>query len=296
MSGIVGVIANDSARYSLFASCIDRLILPEGWRKEWLIGGDWCGARNELCRLVLEDEEAEYLWFMDDDHAFPPSLLTRLLAHDEALVTPVCLTRVHPFAPVAYTKKIGELQYLPIPLSESGTNGLVEIEAGGCAGMLIRRDVIEAIEPPWFEYTDRSEDIIFCEKAKAAGFTLHVDLGCTLGHITTAVVHPAVRNDVWITGFTIGRDYTTYAQTADQAVSADPEQPATEQTWVWELRGVLNHTLVQRLLLPAGTPFNLQTVPYFAQQVNLGMVQWHCNDGQGFHPVGDPFNFAEGCE
>lgn len=285
MSGLVGVIANDSARYSLFASCIDRLALPKGWKKEWLIGGDWCGARNELAQLAL-DEGASHLWFMDDDHAFPPSMLKKLLAHKEALVTPLCLTRVFPFSPVQYTKQVGDLQYLPIPLSESGANGLVEIEAGGCAGMLIRRDVLEAIEPPWFEYTDRSEDIVFCEKARAAGFKLHVDLGVTLGHITTAVVHPAVRGGVWITGFTIGRDYTTYAQTADQVVSEDPEQPATEQTWVWELRKVFGGDLVTRLLLPAGTPFNLNSLD-IPTPVTL---QWYVDEGDGFHEVGDAYS------
>jgi Glycosyl transferase family 2 len=289
--GIVGVIANDSARYSLFASCIDRLILPQDWRKEWLIGGDWCGARNELCRLVLQDEEAEYLWFMDDDHAFPPTMLTKLLAHEEALVTPICLTRVHPFAPVQYVEKVGDAQYLPIKLSDSGWKGLVEIQAGGCAGMLIRRDVIEAIEPPWFEYTDRSEDIIFCEKAKAAGFKLHADLETTLGHITTAVVHPTIRDEEWKVGLTIGRDLNLIVDTADTVVAEQPGAPAQVQTWIWTVRRVLDDTLIYQLYLPANTPFNW--VPHLAAP--RGILQWYCDEGlgEGPKPVGDPFSFYE---
>ena len=224
VSGIVGVIANDSARYSLFASCIDRLELPEGWKKEWLIGGDWCGARNSLCQLVL-DEGYDYLWFMDDDHAFPKSMLTKLLAHREKLVTPICLTRVYPFAPVQYVEKVADAQYLPVKLSDAEAGGLIEIRAGGCAGMLIHRDVIEAIEPPWFEYTDRSEDIVFCQKAHANGFKLYADLDVKLGHITTAVVHPTVRDGEWHTGFTIGRDYNLIVDTADNVVSENPGRP-----------------------------------------------------------------------
>jgi hypothetical protein len=292
--GIVGVICNDSARYSLFSSCIDRLDLPDGWRKEWLIGGDWCGARNALCNLVLEDEEAEYLWFMDDDHAFPPPMLTKLLRHEKPLVTPICLTRVHPFAPVQYVEKIGDAQYLPIALSESATEGLVEIQAGGCAGMLIHRDVISAMRPPWFEYTDRSEDIIFCEKAKVAGFKLYADLEVTLGHITTAVVHPTVRDGEWKTGLTIGRDLNLVVDTADTVVSEKPGEPAKVQTWVWTLRGTLNDSLIQTLLLPAGTPFNLQTAPAFAPR-SVRLVQWYCDEGlgEGPKPVGDPFSFHD---
>ena len=283
MSGLVGVIANDSARYSLFSSCIDRLTLPGGWRKEWLIGGDWCGARNSLCRLVLDDEHAEYLWFMDDDHAFPPSLLTRLLAHGEALVTPICLTRTHPFHPVAYTQKLeGEYQYLPIPLSEAASEGLVEIQAGGCAGMLIRRDVIEAIEPPWFEYTDRSEDIVFCEKAKAAGFKLHADLGCVLGHITTAVVWPQPTENGWETGLTIGRDLNITVETADVLVN---------RPWTWTLRYEdPDDVIVVQLERPPNEPTNWQ--PPLGRMPE-GVLQWWVdeNDGNGRHPVGDPFTY-----
>lgn len=210
---LVGIIANDSARYSLFASCVSKLKTPEGSVVEWLIGGDWCGARNELVRMTL-DGGYDWLWFMDDDHAFPPYLLERLLAHDVPLVVPVCLTRVAPFPPVCYTEKIGENLYLPLPLDRSEAEGLVELEAGGCAGMLIRRDVLAAVEPPWFEYTDRSEDIVFCEKARAAGFKLYCDLAARLGHITTAVVWPAVKDERWVTGFTIGRDLNLFVDPA----------------------------------------------------------------------------------
>lgn len=293
MSGIVGVIANDFARSSLFTSCVWKLDMPEGWRKEMLIGGDWCSARNTLCELVLDDEEAEYLWFMDDDHAFPPGMLRKLLAHDEALVSPVCLTRVYPFAPVQYTKKISENQYLPVSFNEQGEHGLVELEVGGAAGMLIRRDVIEAIEPPWFEYTDRSEDIIFCEKAKAAGFTLYADLECRLGHITTAVVHPTVREGDWKTGLTIGRDLNLIVDTAENVVAEKPGAPASVRTWVWTLVGMLSGETHATLLLPEGVPFNWQPTPGFAPR---GIFQWYCDSGGGPEPIGDPFSHYSGEE
>jgi len=205
MSGLAGVIANDSARYSLFWSCMDRLKLPEGWQKEHLIGGDWCGARNSLCEITLK-EEFDWLWFMDDDHAFAPDILMKLLKHNKKLIVPVCLTRTTPFAPVTFTERVGDDRYLPIYLPEQPESGLVELVAGGCAGMLIHRSVIEAIEPPWFEYGTASEDIIFCNKAKEQGFEIFCDLSTRLGHITTAVVWPTVHANEWAVGFNIGRD------------------------------------------------------------------------------------------
>ena len=203
MGGLVGIISNDAGRFSLFSSCVARLVergLPPGSRLEWLIGGDWCGARNSLVEQAL-DEERDWLWFMDDDHAFSPSLLNRLLDHEVPLVMPFCLQRVYPFKPVAFTEPYGEV-INPNEYEEE----LVEIKEGGCAGMLIRSEVLRAIEPPYFEYADRSEDVIFCEKAKAAGFPIYIDLGAQLGHITTAVVWPTKQDTDWKTGFTIGHE------------------------------------------------------------------------------------------
>lgn len=206
MSGLVGVLANDSARFSLFTACIDRLQMPPGWEKQFLIGGDWCGARNTLVKTLL-DSEHEWLWYMDDDHAFAPDLLLKLLRHDLPLVVPVCLTRSAPFAPVTYTERIQDPvspRYLPVYLPEQEADGLVELVAGGSAGMLIHRTVFEALEEPWFEYGIASEDLMFCDRAVEAGFTLYCDLSARLGHLTTAAVWPAVHDGEWCVGIDVG--------------------------------------------------------------------------------------------
>lgn len=204
MSGIAAVLANDSARYSLFWACWNRLQIPEGWSQQALIGGDWCGARNQLVQMTL-DSDAEYLWFMDDDHAFSPDILMRLLRWEKDLVVPVCLTRSAPFPPVDFVERVGEDRYLPIYLPEQEEEGLVELVAGGTAGMLIHRSVLEAMPGPyWFEYGAASEDILFCNKAMDLGFSLHCDLSTRLGHITTAVVEPTVVDGKWSLGTRIG--------------------------------------------------------------------------------------------
>ena len=204
MSGIVGVIANDSARYTLFWTCLDTLELPHGWRKEKLIGGDWCGARNALCQMTL-DSDAEWLFFMDDDHAFAPNVLNQLLSHDKKVIVPVCTTRSAPFPPVAFTERVDDSRYLPIYLPGQEDSGLVEIVAAGTAGMLIHRSVLIAVGGPrWFEYDAASEDLLFCNKAKEEGFDIHVDLSVKIGHITHAVMWPTVHDGEWCVGATIG--------------------------------------------------------------------------------------------
>ena len=233
---LVGVIANDAARFSEFWSCVLRLKVPAGSVKENVIGGDWCSARNELAQRCI-DEEYDYLWFMDDDHSFAPDLLQKLLeaavTYDLPIVNPLCTTRTAPFHLVTFAANPdpeSKDRYLPISLEGAPGEGIVELEAGGCAGMLIRRDVLEAVKKwgqhnvdprslearPWFEYTDTSEDILFCEKAKDAGFGIYADLSARLGHITTAVVMPGIVDGNWITGLTVGRDFQVAIPTAEE--------------------------------------------------------------------------------
>jgi hypothetical protein len=242
---LCGIIANDAARFSEFWSCVLRLQVPQGSLKEQVIGGDWCSARNELARRCL-DEGYDYLWFMDDDHSFAPDLLQKLLKasldYDLPIVNPLCTMRTAPFHLVTFAANPdpdSKDRYLPISLEGLPGEGIVELEAGGCAGMLIRRDVLAAVPAPWFEYTNRSEDIVFCEKAKAAGFKIHADLSARLGHITTAVVVPALTERGWETGVTVGRDLQLVIGTAEQIVLAQEaaEAAAEEVEWVEEGSG-----------------------------------------------------------
>jgi hypothetical protein len=223
--GLVGILSNEAARYAEFWACVSKLDLPYGWEFHILIGGDWCGARNTLCEMTLEGDYS-HLWYMDDDHSFAPDLLRRLLTWRVPLVTPICLTRTFPFLPVTYTDEnpgSGE-RYLPLRFEGRPGEGLVEALAGGTAGMLIERQVIEAIEPPWFEHTERSEDIVFCEKAMEAGYVLHTDLGARLAHITTASVFPHYDPEQgWTTGMFIGRGLQITVPIYSELISEDSD-------------------------------------------------------------------------
>jgi hypothetical protein len=91
-----------------------------------------------------------------------------------------------------------------LALPEQDTDGLVELTAGGSAGMLIHRSVLEAVDWPWFEYGFVSEDLMFCDKARKAGFPIYCDLSTRLGHISHAIVEPVVHEGEWAVGVRIG--------------------------------------------------------------------------------------------
>jgi hypothetical protein len=154
-------------------------------------------ARNEVCRLFLEDG-GDYLLFLDADMRHPADIAHRLLAHDLPLVTGRYQMRKPPFHTVAM-RKIG-----PGPNDYKAireTAGVVPIDAGGAGCLLIRRDVLEAIRASvgddWFRYQTGpnglrtvSEDMWFYEQAKACGFQAFCDLDTVSSHVASFEVGP----------------------------------------------------------------------------------------------------------
>lgn len=198
--GTVAVTADEAGRYTRFAISMQGLWMPAGTKTVWQIGNDIAGNRNAAC----EQMDGDWIWFVDDDHAFPGDILLGLLERNVDIVAPLCLRRVQPFLPVACGLD-GDF----LDLNLCGEDELVEVEHTGSSGMLVRRRVLEEVAKPpgrrvWFQLGDGvSEDVVFCRKARAAGFRVHVDTGRRLGHVTTAVVWPAFGEGRWRTGLSV---------------------------------------------------------------------------------------------
>lgn len=187
-AGTVGICAQETGRYSAFAESLAVLQTPAGTTISWAYG-DTVAGRN----LLVNGMQGDWIWFMDDDHVFEPDLLLHLLAHEVDVVVPVCLMRQQPFFPVERVS-MGE----SLDLKASPMTGLVEVHSAGTAGMLIRRNVLEAmrlgststVPVQVFEKGPTSEDYLFCEKVRSLGFKIHCDLGAQLGHMTATAIWP----------------------------------------------------------------------------------------------------------
>jgi hypothetical protein len=165
-------------------------------------------ARNLLVRQFLSTDAA-YLWFLDQDAVFLPGTLDRLLSRKLPIVSalemmrlpgvcyPMALKGPHPTVEGQYRVQAPEVygwiaKYLdattnePQILPDAPQDSLLEVGFTGCHCLLIRRDVLEEMEPPWFQgYDPGGEDQYFCEKAFAAGVPTYVDLSVLVGHATT---------------------------------------------------------------------------------------------------------------
>jgi hypothetical protein len=157
-------------------------------------------ARNQVCKEALT-RGFDYLFFVDCDHVFQPDTLARLLARDVAVVSARYHMRKEPYHAVAYVKHRlldGAHCYAPVHFG----NGLIEIERGGAGALLIRRDVLGAIEQReghnWFRYQRGpepphdftvSEDFWFWRCAREAGFTTYLDWDVEVGHLQTFAIN-----------------------------------------------------------------------------------------------------------
>ena len=186
---MIGIVADYAARYSWFNQCLGDLEKPEGTIIEWRMGANRGVSRNALAQACLE-KGCDWLFFVDDDHAFPPATLTRLLAHNQPVVSALILQRGSPFLPTAYASKV-EGQFQPLDLRSVGHNNLVAVRGCGTGALLVRRHVLKQLDDPWFVFSESyGEDLYFSDRLAEASIPILVDTGCRMGHIAPAAVFP----------------------------------------------------------------------------------------------------------
>lgn len=142
-------------------------------------------ARNSVVKSMLAKvPEATHLFFVDDDICVPPDGLLRLLSHDLPIVTGLCIQRAAPMLPTVYRC---DEQGRHINITRF-CEDLQQIDACGCGCLLIRTDVLRAIEAtgePWFDWPANglSEDLAFCARARALGFPIALDFAVKCTHL-----------------------------------------------------------------------------------------------------------------
>lgn len=216
--GVVGLTCGELARFTEFHACFDQVASPPGSIKRYGVGYDTASNSNDIIRQMRPTDA--WVWIMDDDHAFCPDALIKLLDRDVPVVVPLYQQRRPPFWPVAYSTRHENGTCQNVTFEElAGKTGLFPIVSAGKAGVLIRRDVLvklagadcvcpydpatgdtkkmehEAACPwrlyPFFEHKRLiGEDHEFFRKVLDAGFPLYVDLDVPLEHITPFKIRP----------------------------------------------------------------------------------------------------------
>jgi hypothetical protein len=174
--------------------------------------------RNQLVTQALGHEDSEWMLFLDSDMLFPSNFIQLMLdkakrnnikfltgtyfCKDYNNINPVISKYVGilegspSFLPLldevmdfldkyAASAVSEETAYLDAPDSES----LIKIGGCGAGCMLVHREVLEKMGPPWFSFERGcSEDYFFSLKAQEAGYDIYADLSVQCGHITLASI------------------------------------------------------------------------------------------------------------
>ena len=120
----------------------------------------------------------------------------------------LCTRKSAPYLPVPYltsgtlhpapvgAEHYGEMVEIDEPIASWEPNsGLREAHGTGGACLCLRRDLLTAIEAPWFKFEGGGEDVYFCRKVREAGFSVVIDTHVLPGHIGE---HVATYHD-WLT-------------------------------------------------------------------------------------------------
>jgi GT2 family glycosyltransferase len=144
-----------------------------------------CEARNRLATAAIQNE-ADYIFWLDDDMEPPPDIVRMLMEHDAPMASALCSKRIIPPEVMAYIWE-GKGFHTAIANPWPPT---FAADGVGMACVLMRREVLEGV---WeatngkpFQYADGrygTEDMFFFETARKLGFKVTVDTTIKVGHL-----------------------------------------------------------------------------------------------------------------
>lgn len=166
---------NHPVRFEFWFSVIGRVFTPV--------------ARDAAVDLAM-DSGCDYLYMIDDDMICPDDMFEQLYRHNVDIVAPLAFTRNPPHKPVIYHcvegyDEVSKKDYfINNHVMNYPKDNLVECDAVGFGAVLIKREVFAKLGKKAFMSTcGTGEDILFCYKARKAGFKIFMDTGCKLGHL-----------------------------------------------------------------------------------------------------------------
>ena len=152
----------------------------------------------------IDFERYDYMLFLDADTVPPASVIDQLIEADKDMISATVQT---------WKTEGGKAILIPVALrmSDEGYkvhwgSGIEEVDATTCACTLIKREVLEKVGPRAFQFmaddawgTDGiGEDFYFCERVKAAGFSVWNHYGIICSHhkeVDTLAVNALLAGD-----------------------------------------------------------------------------------------------------
>jgi len=149
-------------------------------------------------RLLSEIPDATHVFLTEMDMVIPHDTIPKLAALDKPIASGLYFLRGGKgqpclYAPAPVTPALNKYPHTPITMFPTETPFKLA-KAGGCCGLgcvLIRREVFESIEAPWFDLKERNvktqegygSDMFFYTKVREAGIEVWVDPTVRCAHM-----------------------------------------------------------------------------------------------------------------
>jgi hypothetical protein len=148
--------------------------------------------RDVLIRLALQSPLVfTHLFFLDTDVLVENmdinEALRRMIAADVDIVSAAVRCKKKGWENMFWIYNKDTQRNEPVE-KWNETIKLLEVDAVGAGFLLIKRDVLKGLGPPWFQVTTlgaRTEDSEFCERAKAKGYKIYVYTPVKCSHAGT---------------------------------------------------------------------------------------------------------------
>lgn len=136
-------------------------------------------ARDNIAKRMLENPDAEYLWFVDSDIVVPQFALRSLIKADKDIVSAVYPYKSDQEGVVGFGLDLKKLEEPGECLQQIGRCGM------GCC--LIKRKVLEDVfntyKSAFAPMGELGEDFSFCERAKVLGYEIYMDWSIKCSHV-----------------------------------------------------------------------------------------------------------------
>jgi hypothetical protein len=159
--------------------------------------------RNNQVVNFLEDKRFTHIFFLDSDCCPPGLTIEKLLDYDKDIVcsvAPALINGRHVFTAATFIppeKRVKENECYSMPLvTAPEATGFKKVDVCGMTGVLIKREVFEKLEQPWFKMCydknstsiEMGEDYYFCNKATEAGYEVWADFDLRQQHFKTVAL------------------------------------------------------------------------------------------------------------
>lgn len=141
-------------------------------------------ARDSIVNKMLENPEAEYIWFVDSDIIVEKNTLNKLVDDGKDIVT-----GCYPYKSETGSVVGVNTEYKTITMYDlmQEPDHLVKIGRAGMGCCLIKRQVLEAVIKEFgtcfTPMGELGEDYSFCERAKSCGYDVFIDRDVITMHV-----------------------------------------------------------------------------------------------------------------